>query len=122
MFFVDLAGSEKISKTNAQGKQLEEAKNINKSLSCLGNVIKALTTAKCTFVPFRDSKLTRILQESLGGNAKNSLILASSMCSYNDREILSTCRFGIRAKNITNKPKQNLQLSAKQLEELLGQY
>lgn len=61
MFFVDLAGSEKISKTNAQGKQLEEAKNINKSLSCLGNVIKALTTSKCSFVPFRDSKLTRIL-------------------------------------------------------------
>jgi kinesin family protein 5 len=57
---VDLAGSEKVSKTNAIGKQLEEAKNINKSLSCLGNVIKALTD-KENFIPYRDSKLTRIL-------------------------------------------------------------
>ena len=73
-------------------------------------------------MPYRDSKLTRILQESLGGNSKTSLILASSVCSYNDREILSTLRFGNRAKSICNKPKQNLQLSAKQLEEIVAQY
>jgi len=61
MFFVDLAGSEKISKTNATGDRLVEAQNINKSLSCLGNVIKALTSGSDSYVPYRDSKLTRIL-------------------------------------------------------------
>lgn len=68
MNLVDLAGSEKISKTGAEGNTLEEAKKINQSLSALGNCIHALTEAKRGHVPFRDSKLTRILQESLGGN------------------------------------------------------
>lgn len=94
LYFVDLAGSEKISKTNVTGQQLEEAKNINKSLSALGNVINALTSPKPEHIPYRDSKLTRILQESLGGNSKTTLIIASSMCSYNDKETLSTFRFG----------------------------
>lgn len=89
-----MAGSEKISKTNVTGQQLEEAKNINKSLSALGNVINALTSPKPEHVPYRDSKLTRILQESLGGNSKTTLIIACSMCSYNDKETLSTFRFG----------------------------
>lgn len=62
LYFVDLAGSEKVSKTGVSGQQLEEAKNINKSLSCLGNVINALTSEKKEHVPYRDSKLTRILQ------------------------------------------------------------
>ena len=95
LYFVDLAGSEKISKTHVTGQQLEEAKNINKSLSALGLVINALTEKKeNTHVPYRDSKLTRLLQESLGGNSQTSLILACSMCSYNDKETLSTLRFG----------------------------
>ena len=61
LFFVDLAGSEKIAKTHVTGQQLEEAKNINKSLSALGNVINALTSDKKEHVPYRDSKLTRLL-------------------------------------------------------------
>lgn len=98
LYFVDLAGSEKISKTHVSGQQLEEAKNINKSLTCLGMVINALTQEKKEHIPYRDSKLTRILQESLGGNAKTTLVINCSMCSYNDCETLSTLRFGQRAK------------------------
>jgi kinesin family protein 5 len=85
LYFVDLAGSEKVSKTGVMGQQLEEAKNINKSLSALGNVIHALTSEKKEHVPYRDSKLTRILQESLGGNSKTTLIINCSMCTYNDK-------------------------------------
>ena len=68
MYFVDLAGSEKVAKTNVKGAQLDEAKNINKSLSALGQVINALVEGK-VHIPYRDSKLPRMLQESLGGNA-----------------------------------------------------
>lgn len=100
---IDL-GSEKVGKTGAEGKLLDEAKQINKSLSSLGNVINALTEAKIGHVPYRDSKLTRILQE---GNAKTSLIINLSPSILNDAETLSTLRFGYRAKNIKNKPKVN---------------
>eukprot|EP01015_Nassula_variabilis_P035150 TRINITY_DN8786_c0_g1_i2.p1 TRINITY_DN8786_c0_g1~~TRINITY_DN8786_c0_g1_i2.p1 ORF type:complete len:192 (-),score=48.21 TRINITY_DN8786_c0_g1_i2:11-586(-) len=120
VYFVDLAGSEKIAKTNVTGQQLEEAKNINKSLSALGNVINALTeTKKNVHIPYRDSKLTRMLQESLGGNSQTTLIIACSMCSYNDKETLSTLRFGNRAKSIKNKPMVNVERSAKELMHLL---
>ncbi|EAR93752.2 kinesin motor catalytic domain protein (macronuclear) [Tetrahymena thermophila SB210] len=119
LYFVDLAGSEKISKTNVSGQQLEEAKNINKSLTCLGMVINALTSNGKEHVPYRDSKLTRILQESLGGNARTTLVINISMCSYNDKETLSTLRFGFRAKSIKNKPKKNEEKSAKELMLLL---
>ena len=74
---VDLAGSEKVGKTGAKGQTLEEAKKINQSLSALGQVIKSLADQK-KHVPYRDSKLTRILQEALGGNSKTSLIVACS--------------------------------------------
>lgn len=94
LYFIDLAGSEKVAKTNVSGQQLEEAKNINKSLTCLGKVINALTEKEKGYVPYRESKLTRMLQESLGGNSKTTLLLAGSMCSYNDKETLSTLRFG----------------------------
>jgi len=80
---IDLAGSEKVSKTHAEGKLLDEAKQINKSLSYLGNVINALTDPKIAHVPYRDSKLTRLLQESLGGNSKTFLIINISPSSYN---------------------------------------
>jgi kinesin family member 5 len=66
LYLVDLAGSEKVSKTGAVGETLKEAQAINQSLSALGNVINALTDTKSKFIPYRDSKLTRILQESLG--------------------------------------------------------
>ena len=94
---------------------------INKSLSALGNVINALTESKGknTFVPYRDSKLTRILQESLGGNSQTCLVITCSLSQYNDRETLSTLRFGLRAKSIKNAVKQNAQMSAKELQGLL---
>ena len=69
LYLVDLAGSEKIGKTGVEGMGLEEAKNINKSLSALGNVIAALADGNKSHIPYRDSKLTRILQESLGGES-----------------------------------------------------
>ncbi|CAD8081819.1 unnamed protein product [Paramecium sonneborni] len=119
LYFVDLAGSEKVAKTNVSGQQLEEAKNINKSLTCLGMVINALTSDKKEHIPYRDSKLTRILSESLGGNAKTTLVVACSMCSYNDKETISTLRFGARAKAIKNKPIINAEKSAKELQVLL---
>jgi hypothetical protein len=121
LYFVDLAGSEKIAKTHVQGKQLEEAKMINKSLSALGNVINALTEKGNSCVPYRDSKLTRILQESLGGNSQTTLVIACSMSSYNDKETLSTLRFGLRAKKIQNKPICNQEKSAKELVKQLEQ-
>ena len=83
-------------KTEAKGSTLEEAKMINKSLSALGNVINALTesTKKNVFIPYRDSKLTRMLQESLGGNSKTSLIITCSPSIFNKDETVSTLRFG----------------------------
>lgn len=118
LYFIDLAGSEKIAKTHVKGKQLDEAKNINKSLSAQGLVINALVEKK-DHIPYRDSKLTRMLQESLGGNALTTLLIASSMCSYNDKETLSTLRFGERAKSIKNKATANVVRSAKELQMLL---
>ena len=94
---------------------------INKSLSALGNVINALTESKAgAHVPYRDSKLTRILQESLGGNSQTCLVITCSLSAYNDRETLSTLRFGNRAKNIKNKVVQNAERSAKELLILLN--
>mmetsp|Transcript_43968 Transcript_43968/g.71532 ORF Transcript_43968/g.71532 Transcript_43968/m.71532 type:complete len:897 (+) Transcript_43968:81-2771(+) len=120
LFMVDLAGSEKISKTGAEGQTLEEAKNINKSLTTLGMVINSLTDGKSTHVPYRDSKLTRILQESLGGNAKTTLILCASMSTFNESETLGTLRFGQRAKSIKNKAMVNRERSVQELTKLLG--
>ncbi len=119
LFLVDLAGSEKVGKTGASGQTLEEAKKINKSLSALGMVINALTDGKSTHIPYRDSKLTRILQESLGGNSRTTLIINCSPSSYNDQETLSTLRFGVRAKAIKNKAKINAELSPAELKALL---
>lgn len=119
LFLVDLAGSEKVGKTGASGQTLEEAKKINKSLSALGMVINSLTDGKSSHIPYRDSKLTRILQESLGGNSRTSLIVNCSPSSFNDSETLSTLRFGVRAKNIRNKAKINTELSPLELRQLL---
>jgi kinesin family protein 5 len=84
LYLVDLAGSEKISKTGAAGQTLEEAKMINKSLTTLGKVIFALTDKKATHIPYRESKLTRILTESLGGNSRTCLIITCSPHPFND--------------------------------------
>lgn len=141
LFLVDLAGSEKISKTGATGQTLEEAKKINKSLSALGMVINALTDGKVRWagqafcrgpradyqsgliqsahIPYRDSKLTRILQESLGGNSRTTLIINCSPSPYNETETLSTLRFGMRAKSIKNKARVNAELSPAELKALL---
>ncbi|KKZ61847.1 kinesin heavy chain [[Emmonsia] crescens] len=119
LFLVDLAGSEKVGKTGASGQTLEEAKKINKSLSALGMVINSLTDGKSTHIPYRDSKLTRILQESLGGNSRTTLIINCSPSSYNDSETVSTLRFGVRAKAIKNKAKINAELSPTELKMLL---
>ncbi|KAK1935040.1 Kinesin-related protein 3 [Phytophthora citrophthora] len=107
MSIVDLAGSEKVQKTAAAGVRMEEAKHINRSLSALGNVINALTDEKAKHIPYRDSKLTRLLQTSLGGNAKTHLLLTCSSSINHLEETLSTLRFGSRAKNIQNKPHVN---------------
>lgn len=120
LFLVDLAGSEKVGKTGASGQTLEEAKKINKSLSALGMVINSLTDGKSSHIPYRDSKLTRILQESLGGNSRTTLIINCSPSSYNDAETLSTLRFGMRAKSIKNKAKVNAELSPAELKAMLG--
>jgi hypothetical protein len=120
LVLVDLAGSETVKKTNASGQQLDEAITINKSLSALGQVINALTDDKINHIPYRDSKLTRVLQDSLGGNSKTVLIIAISPSSYNAAESLSTLRFGNRAKSIENKVKVNQTRSVEELEILLA--
>lgn len=106
MNLVDLAGSERQSKTKAEGVRLKEATKINLSLSALGNVIKSLVTGS-QHVPFRDSKLTRLLQDSLGGNTKTVMIAAISPADDNYQETLSTLMYATRAKSIKNKPRVN---------------
>jgi len=104
---VDLAGSERQDKTGSTGERLKEATKINLSLSTLCHVISSLTDPKCTYVPFRDSKLTRLLQDSLGGNTKTVMIANIGPVDYNIEETLSTLRYASRAKLIQNKPKIN---------------
>ena len=102
---VDLAGSERIRITGTRGQQLEESKKINKSLLCLGNVINALTDKKGkNYIPYRDSKLTRLLQDSLGGNCKTTMIATISPSEDAFSESLSTLYFAQRAKKIKNRP------------------
>lgn len=120
LFLVDLAGSEKVNKTGAAGLRLEEAKHINKSLTALGQVIYSLTDGKSTHIPYRDSKLTRVLQEALGGNSKTSLIVTCSPSPYNETETISSLRFGIRAKAIKNTPKVNREHTVAELKLLLA--
>ena len=99
---VDLAGSERVKKTGASGLRLNEAKTINLSLSALGNVINALTDKKSRHVPFRDSKLTRLLQDSLGGNGKTSIIVTVGPAMDNSQETVSSLLFGQRAMQVEN--------------------
>ncbi|EHB11722.1 Kinesin-like protein KIF3B [Heterocephalus glaber] len=99
--------NERQAKTGAQGERLKEATKINLSLSALGNVISALVDGKSTHIPYRDSKLTRLLQDSLGGNAKTVMVANVGPASYNVEETLTTLRYANRAKNIKNKPRVN---------------
>ncbi|XP_061725887.1 kinesin-like protein KIF3A isoform X3 [Cydia pomonella] len=107
LHLVDLAGSERQSKTQATGTRLKEATKINQSLSVLGNVISALVDGKSTHIPYRNSKLTRLLQDSLGGNSKTVMIATIGPAESNYVETISTLRYANRAKNIENKTHVN---------------
>ena len=118
---VDLAGSESVKKTNATGQTFDEAKKINLSLSALGNCIKALTAkgGGSKHIPYRDSKLTRILQESLGGNSKTTLLVCLSPHHDNFEETLSTLRFAQRAKQIVTRAKVNERQSPEMMQKTI---
>uniref|UniRef100_A0A3P9CL12 Kinesin-like protein n=1 Tax=Maylandia zebra TaxID=106582 RepID=A0A3P9CL12_9CICH len=113
LYLVDLAGSEKVGKTGAEGTVLDEAKMINKSLSALGIVISALAEGS-SYIPYRDSKMTRILQDSLGGNCRTTMVICCSPSAYNDAETRTTLLFGQRAKTIKNQVTMNVELTAEQ--------
>ncbi|XP_073409905.1 kinesin-like protein KIF16B isoform X3 [Dendrobates tinctorius] len=126
---VDLAGSERADATGATGVRLKEGGNINKSLVTLGNVISALADLsqdaanhlakkKQVFVPYRDSVLTWLLKDSLGGNSKTIMIATLSPADINYGETLSTLRYANRAKNIINKPTINEDANVKLIREL----
>lgn len=113
---VDLAGSERVALSGASGQRLEESKQINKSLSALGNVISALTELKGRqHIPYRDSKLTRMLEDSLGGNCKTTMMAMVSPALEAMVETISTLKFANRAKNIKNEAKVNEDLDQKSL-------
>ncbi|CAE7801085.1 kif3 [Symbiodinium sp. CCMP2456] len=124
---VDLAGSEKVRKSGSVGGMLEEAKKINSSLSALGHVIEALSERR-PHVPYRDSRLTRLLEESLGGNCRTTLLVACSSSSIHASETLSSLRFAVRARKVENSvgvtvssPHQSSQSSDRQLERRIAQ-
>lgn len=105
---VDLAGSERVGHTGAEGIRLKEGGHINKSLLALGSVIAKLSEGgDKKHIPYRDSKLTRILQPSLGGNANTAIICTITPASNYCDETVSTLKFASRAKNIRNKPEVN---------------
>lgn len=106
---VDLAGSERASRTQATGERLKEASNINLSLSVLGNVISALVDGKSTHIPYRNSKLTRLLQDSLGGNSKTAMIAMISPADIDYEESMCTLRYASRVKFIKNCVKINVE-------------
>jgi kinesin family protein 3/17 len=116
---VDLAGSERVKISGATGKQLDESRRINKSLSALGNVINALTDPKTKHIPYRDSKLTRLLQNSLGGNCKTSMIAMISPYDGSYNESISTLNFAKRAKSIIIKASVNEEVNQN---ALISQY
>ena len=115
LYLCDLEGSEKITKMNpVEGESIEEQKLVNKSLSALASVVQSLSIKNDTIfhVPYRDSKLTRILAECLGGSAYTTLILTCTQNEYNLSETRNTLLFGERAKKIRNKPVINIEFNA----------
>ena len=122
--FVDLAGSERQKRTQAQGRRLKEGIQINQGLLVLGNVISALGDPKKrgkAFVPYRDSKLTRLLKGSLGGNHKTLMIACVSPASTNMEESLNCLRYANRAKNIQNHAVVNVDARTRMIGELKAQ-
>mmetsp|Transcript_5964 Transcript_5964/g.9700 ORF Transcript_5964/g.9700 Transcript_5964/m.9700 type:complete len:818 (-) Transcript_5964:262-2715(-) len=115
---IDLAGSEKASKTGASGKALKEGSMINKSLSTLGKVIEMLAEKAPGVIPYRESKLTRLLQNALGGSSKTIMICALSPASSNYEETLSTLKYADRAKKIKNNAVVNENPQGRLLREL----
>ena len=103
---VDLAGSERVAKTGATAEQLKEANSINKSLSALGDVISALSTEQ-SFIPYRNNKLTQLMQDSLGGNAKTLMFVNISPADYNADETVISLTYASRVKLITNDASKN---------------
>eukprot|EP00760_Papus_ankaliazontas_P025660 PhM_4_TR2834/c0_g1_i1/m.10834/K10396/KIF5; kinesin family member 5 len=120
MYLVDLAGSEGIEKTMASGLRQDEAKYINTSLLTLRRVIDSLN-AQESHIPYRDSKLTRLLKSCLGGNSRAALIVCVSPSAYNELETLSSLRFGSSTRQIQNNPTQSLYTNADELENLITQ-
>ena len=111
LHLIDLAGSERQKKTKAQGERIKEACMINKSLSTLGNVINALVEnyeGKNKYIPFRDSKLTYFLKDSLGGNSKTTIVANISTSLIQMNETISTLKFVQRAKMIKNSATLNM--------------
>ncbi|XP_072451302.1 kinesin family member 4 isoform X3 [Chiloscyllium punctatum] len=123
LHLVDLAGSERQKKTKAEGDRLKEGININRGLLSLGNVISALGDEhnRKGFVPYRDSKLTRLLQDSLGGNSHTLMIACVSPADSNIEETLNTLRYADRARKIKNKPVVNFDPQAAELQRLKHQ-
>ena len=115
---VDLAGSERLSKTGSEGMRLQEAKNINKSIAALSNCISALASEKnLSHVPFRDSKLTRLLTESLGGNCKTTICACISPSLLHYEESYSTLLFATRAMSVRTYVTMNEKVEYKILDE-----
>ena len=106
LYLVDLAGSERVGKSYLKGKQLEQAIKNNNSLAALGNCVNSIINNE-SYIPFRDSKLTRVLQNSLEGNSNTSLIITLSPSNLNAEETLSSLNFGSRAMEVKINPKKN---------------
>uniref|UniRef100_A0A8B9L8I6 Kinesin-like protein n=1 Tax=Astyanax mexicanus TaxID=7994 RepID=A0A8B9L8I6_ASTMX len=123
LHLVDLAGSERQKKTKAEGDRLKEGISINRGLLSLGNVISALgdESKKGSFVPYRDSKLTRLLQDSLGGNSHTLMIACISPADSNIEETINTLRYADRARKIKNKPVLNIDPQAAEMKRLKQQ-
>ncbi|KAG4930701.1 hypothetical protein GLYMA_17G169400v4 [Glycine max] len=125
LHLVDLAGSERAKRTGSDGVRLKEGIHINKGLLALGNVISALGDEKKrkegVHVPYRDSKLTRLLQDSLGGNSKTVMIACISPADINAEETLNTLKYANRARNIQNKPVVNRDLISNEMQQLRQQ-
>ncbi|KAI9089302.1 hypothetical protein K1719_029581 [Acacia pycnantha] len=125
LHLVDLAGSERAKRTGTDGLRLREGIHINRGLLALGNVISALGDEKKrkegVHVPYRDSKLTRLLQDSLGGNSKTVMIACISPADINAEESLNTLKYANRARNIQNKPVVNRDLLSNEMQQLRQQ-
>eukprot|EP00163_Fabomonas_tropica_P001113 TRINITY_DN10842_c0_g1_i1.p1 TRINITY_DN10842_c0_g1~~TRINITY_DN10842_c0_g1_i1.p1 ORF type:complete len:946 (-),score=206.20 TRINITY_DN10842_c0_g1_i1:49-2886(-) len=122
---IDLAGSERLGKSQSEGKRLQEAKTINKSLAALGNVVVSLVQG-VPHVPYRDSKLTRLLQASLGGNSFTTVLVTLNPDPAEYAESLNTLQFAFRCRHVQNQPKVNyidntVRMQEKRIQKLLGE-